>query len=294
MGAPGQSKPTGEIGFVAAVVIGGVHDIANAWAPLLRPHRLSVSQSVKMSGVFCHQTPRATFTDKSGKSVSCELADLLVVVEDNTSGRFDQRWAALIQAKMAAPGGGQTLTQPGDLRQLDLMSRWPLFTLPKNFAPGTRDFTTCKYPGKKLDCGRYGLIEGPPNPDWHQQAPASVMPVRGYRLGTFLAHMVETGQVGYGREATGDRDDWSRTVDELMKQTYKQRFKYAVGFSAPQQRGRSSFEAVISSTYGPFFHHFDSDGLLPTGGRPDEPGEDDRPTGISLLRIAIGSDDYSE
>ena len=118
VGAPGQSKPTGEVGFVAAVVIGGVHDIANAWSPLLHPHGLSV----KMGGVFCHQTPRATFANNSGKIVSCELADLLVVVEDNTGGRPGRRWAALIQAKMAAPGGGQTLTQPADLRQLDLMS----------------------------------------------------------------------------------------------------------------------------------------------------------------------------
>ncbi|MGP9806266.1 hypothetical protein [Paracoccus sp. NSM] len=286
-GAHGQSKPTGEVGFVAAVVLGGVHDIANAWSPLLRPHGLSV----KMSGVLCHQTPRVAFTDIHGNKVSCELADLLVIVEDNTGGRLGRRWAALIQAKMAAPGGGQTLTQPGDLRQLDLMSRWPSFTLPRNFAPGARNFSTCTYPGKPFDCGRYGLIDGQPSPDWHQQAPACVMPAGGDRLGSFLARMVETGQVGYGREASGLGDDWSRTVDELMKQTYFQFFTYAAGFSRRRQRGHSAFALATSD---PFFLGFASDQPPPSGGRPDEPGDDESPTGISLLRIAIGSDEYSE
>jgi hypothetical protein len=290
VGAPGQSKPTGEVGFVAAVVIRGVSDIANAWAPLLRPHGLSV----KMSGVFCHQTPRATFTDNHGKIVSCELADLLVVVEDNTGGRLGRRWASLIQAKMAAPGGGQTLVQPGDLRQLDLMSRWPSFTLPKNFAPGPRDFATCRYHGKPLDCGRYGLIGGQPSPNWHQQAPARVMPVGGDRLGSFLARMVETGQVGYGREATGLGDDWSRTVDELMTQTYSQLFTYAAGFRGRRQRGHSTIAMAMSCPYDPFFLWINSGGPPPSGGRPDELDDDERPTGISLLRIAIGSDDESE
>jgi hypothetical protein len=289
-GAPGQSIPTGEVGFVAAVVIGGVYKIANAWSPLLRPHGLSI----KMSGVFCHQTPRATFTDNHGNNVSCELADLLVVVEDSTGGRPGRRWAALIQAKMAAPGGGQTLTRLGDLRQLDLMSRWPPFTLPRNFAPGARDFATCRYHGQLLDCGRYGLIDGQPRPDWHQQAPAPAMPAGGDRLGTFLAQMVETGQVGYGREATGLGDDWSRTVDELMTQTYSQFFNYAAGFSGRRQRGHSALSMAISCPYDPFFFCSHSDRPPPSGGRPDGPGDDEIPTGISLLRIAISSDDYAE
>ena len=290
VGAPGQNSPTGEVGFVAAVVLGGVCDIANAWRPLLSPHGLSL----KMSGVFCHQTPKATFTDNQGIVVSCELADLLVVVEEYRGGRLGRRWAALVQAKMAAPGGGQTLTQPGDLRQLDLMSRWPSFTLPKNFAPSARDFATCTKAGTTLDCGRYGIIDGQPNPDWYQQAPAATMPAGGDRLGSFLAHMVETGQVGYGREATGLGDDWSRTVDELMTQTYSQLFNYAAGFSGQKHRGRSAFAMAMSSPYYPIFPYFYADESPPSGGRLDEPGDDERPTGISVLRIAISSDEYRE
>ncbi|WP_339110008.1 hypothetical protein [Thioclava sp. GXIMD4216] len=108
-GALMQRKPSNEVGFVAAVVRRGVSDIARAWSPLLLPHGLSVG----VHGVFCHKSPEATFTDINGKTVKCELADLLVVVEDYLGGRPGRRWAALIQAKMAALGGGKTLTNSG-------------------------------------------------------------------------------------------------------------------------------------------------------------------------------------
>lgn len=290
VGAPNQQIPKGEVGFVAAVVLGGTYDIAKAWKPLLNTYGLSVN----MSGVFCHQTPKATFKDNKGMVVSCELADLLVVVEDYTSGRLSRRWAVLIQAKMAATGGGQTLTQIGDLRQFDLMSRWPPFTLPKNFMPGKRDFSNCKKAGIPIDCGRYGLIEGQPSPNWHQQAPATVMPTGGDRLGSFLAHMVETGQVGYGREATGLFDDWSRTVDELLTQTYSQLFQNATGFSSSQQRGHSAFAMSNWSPYYPILPFLIADKLPPTGGGFEELGDEEKPTGISLLRIVIGSKEDPE
>lgn len=116
----------------------------------------------------------------------------------------------------------------------------------------------------------------------------------GDQLGSFLAHMVETGQVGYGHEATGLGDDWSRTVDELMTQTYSQFFNYAAGFSGPRQRGHSAFAMAISGPYDPSIFNFNSDGPPPSGGRPDELSDDERPNGISLLRIAIGTNDFPE
>lgn len=75
-GARGQIRPpTGEVGFVAAIVLGAVPAIATAWRPLLRPFGYSIA----LTGVFCHQTPRASFTDDRGNNAVCELADLLVV-----------------------------------------------------------------------------------------------------------------------------------------------------------------------------------------------------------------------
>jgi hypothetical protein len=290
-GAPGQNAPTGEIGFVAAIVLGAVPGIASAWRSILRPHGLSL----RMTGVFCHQTPRASFTDASGMSRLCELSDLLVVAEDLTAGGTARRWATLIQAKIANSGGGTTLSTGGDLVQLDLMTRWPPFNLPSGYAPGARDFSNCPYPGTPIECGRYGLIEPRPNLDWRQRAPARSMPSGGNTLGSFLAHMIETGQSGYGREATGTGDDWSRTVDELMRVTGAQAFSHAAGFSGQRQRGHSAI-AFISNPYPPYWPLSDywfghgADGPLPTGGRPDGPEYfEDGPEGegISLLRIGV-------
>lgn len=293
-GAPGQKQPKGEVGFVAAVVLGGVHGIASAWQPILHPH----GYSVRISGVFCHQSPMVTFTDRSGNQATCELADLLVVVDD-ISGHNHRRWAALIQAKMAAAKGGKKITGSGDLRQLDLFTRWPSFTLPSGYNPGGRDFFTCVYPGSILDCGRYGLIAKKPNPHWHQQAPAITMPAGGDQLGTFLARMVEAGQVGYGREATGLADDWSQTVDELMTRTYASFFNYRAGFSDQQKRGYSAFAMSmpypsLGLRFYPSPYIFLDDTPPPSGGRPDRAEEEHPDGGISLLRIVISKKDGEE
>jgi hypothetical protein len=279
--AVNQRVPTGEVGFVAAFVLGAVPDIAKAWRQIIRPH----GYSIQMTGVFCHQTPMATFTDTSGIARTCELADLLVVVDDLTSGAATTRWAVLVQAKMVKAGGGQTLTQQGDLTQLDLLSNWPTFTLPSGFAPGSRDFSTCRHAGSPIECGRYGLIDGQPNPLWHQRAPASSMPAGGDQLGTFIARMLE-GRHGYGREATGTADDWSRTVDELLKVTAGLAFTYATGLKGSHPRG-NSVVALVSAPDTPMFVAAQwRSGPPPTGGRPEErpdgPGE-----GINLIHIGL-------
>ena len=147
-GAPGQSKPTGEVGFVAAVVLGAVPRIAKEWKRILMPK----GYSVRLTGIFCHQTPRASFTDGNGNGVVCELADLLVVVDDLTSGTPSTRRAVLVQAKMATHGGGKTLSSPRDLVQLALYANWPPFTLPSAFRPGPRDFRKGPGPGRRGRC----------------------------------------------------------------------------------------------------------------------------------------------
>ena len=280
--AVGQKMPTGEVGFVAAFVLGAVPMIASAWKPILKPAGYSLS----LMGVFTHQTPRASFVDSVGVPCQCELADLLVVVDDLTSGAQGQRWATLIQAKMAKPSGGQSLTTQRDLTQLDLLLNWPNFSLPSGFAPGLRDFGTCTHPGITRDCGRYGLIDQQPNPAWHQQAPAPVMPAAGDQLGTFLAKMMEQGQTGYGREATGLVDDWSRTVDELMRVSAGLGFTYAAGLKGLHPRGNTAVAFFVDTGdfRGP--QGWWSNEPPPTGGHADEPS--DFPSeGINLLRIGV-------
>ena len=288
-GAPGQSPPTGEVGFVAAFVLGAVHGIASQWRSILRPHRLSVC----MTGVFCHQSPKARFIDQSGTPKVCELSDLLVVAEDLTGGGTGKRYAVLIQAKIANRGGGATLSATGDLTQLDLMTRWPSFSLPSPYAPGDRDFSTCSYPGTTIECGRYGLIEPRPNVDWRQHAPDTKMAGGSVRLGSFLGNMIATGQSGYGREATGTGDDWSRTVDELIHVAGTRAFSYAAGFQGQRQRGSYAIALASSSDLSfwasPWLSHAAA-GRIPTGGRPDDPEQLEREPGaqgISVLHIGV-------
>lgn len=291
----GQLTPTGEVGFVAAAVLAGVPAIAHAWRPLLAPN-----YHLSMTGVFCHQTPRASFIDAQGNAGSCELADLLIVADDLArEGHVRQRWAVLIQTKMAANGGGQRITDQRDLRQLDLYTRWPAFTLPSAYNQAPRDFATCQHAGSPLDSGRYGLIDRQPTPLWHQQAPAQTMPPGGDQLGSFLAHMLATGQTGYGREATGTGDDWSRTIDDLMTITYAQAFTYSAGFGPnnQQQRGHTTTTFVTTSSTRPYALSYpllmrilreDEFPPLPSGGHPEIPPEempDGR--GISLVHIGI-------
>lgn len=289
----GQNPPTGEVGFVAAVVLGGVPAIANAWRPILRP----AGYQLRISGVFCHQSPQATFTDNNGVRKSCELADLLVVVDDLTGSGSGRRWATLVQAKMASPGGGKTLTQTMDLRQLDLFTRWPAFTLPLGYQPYLRDFSTCRHAGMPFDCGRYGLIDTRFNPEWRQQVPARSMPAGGHRFGSFLAQMVGQGQTGFGREATGNADDWSRTVDELMTVTYAALFTYVAGFGSgnPQSRGHMACAYMAPNLpwnpWQPTERYTAGGNPPPSGGRPDPTDREDRdPLGISVLRLGITQD----
>lgn len=294
--AYGQTRPTGEVGFVAAAVLAGLPAIACAWAPILRP----AGYQLWINGVFCHQTPQATFTDSKGVTKPCELADLLVVVDDLTIGKARRRWATLIQAKMADASGGKTINKTNDLRQLDLFLHWPEFTLSPGYCPRTRDFSTCQHNGNLLDCGRYGLIDKQPAPDWHQQAPAKKMPSGGHRLGSFLAHMVESGQVGFGREATGTGDDWSRTVEELLQVTYANVFNYVTGFGPnnPQPRRRAAVAYMASGGPQDFSWYINpmfEQGGPPSGGRPDYPAaEDPEGVGISLLHIGIARDRREE
>jgi len=284
-----QKVPTGEVGFVAAFVLGGVPAIASAW----KQHLKSCGLSLKMSGVFCHQNPMASFIDSSGVSRTCELADLLIVLDDLRPGTLTTRWAVLIQAKLASAGGGQKLSTQRDLTQLDLLANWPRFTLPAGFATGHRDFSSCTYAGSVIECGRYGLIDKQPNPVWHQQAPANSMPAGGDELGTFMARMVEN-RAGYGREATGTRDDWSRTVDELMKVTAGLAFSYSAGLKGRHPRGNSALGLVIPRDSDSFASGQWTSEPPPTGGRPELPPDGPPSEGINLVHIGISRLDSRE
>ena len=277
----GLAAPTNEPEFVAAVLFGAVPNIARSWRPLL----IQAGLEATYSGVFCHQSPMATFKDLSGTRRQCELADLLLVFEETTLGVAGRRWAVLIQSKMAARQGAKKLTSPGDLRQLDLYSRWPAFELPHGFPAGARDFSSCPHAGSSMDCGRYGLIDGR-IPIWHQRPPAAILPSSGDELGTFLARMAEN-RPGYGREASGITDDWSRTVEDLMRITFNRTFR-VLGTKSRHPRGVSlAMRAVSGDVTGfivPDCGYGDSG---PPGGTIKVYDEGDGASGINLLHVGI-------
>jgi hypothetical protein len=98
--------------------------------------------------------------------------------------------------------------------------------------------------------------------------------------------MLETGQTGYGREATGLGDDWSRTVDDLMRITAQQQLSVP-GLAQGKQRGNSAiaFSIDVDGT-GPVIESWDY-GAPPAGNVPANP-EDERPgDGISFLKIGV-------
>jgi hypothetical protein len=152
-GAPGiVAVPTAEVGFIAAVVLGGVPAVAAAWGAILN----SVGLRLSLVGVFCHQSPMVRFRS-GGTNHQCELADLPIVVDDITGASIVDRRAVLVQAKMTTAPGLVTIAGTSTV-QLDLYSNWHAFTLPTGFSPKPRDFHVCPLPGSSFENGRYGAI----------------------------------------------------------------------------------------------------------------------------------------
>jgi hypothetical protein len=98
--------------------------------------------------------------------------------------------------------------------------------------------------------------------------------------------MIESGQVGYGREATGVADDWSRTVDELMKVTAGLAFSYAAGLKGRHPRGNTAVAFAISSDDAGHGSGAWRREPPPSGGHSDQL-EDAPSEGINLLRIGV-------
>jgi hypothetical protein len=117
--------------------------------------------SLRVTGVFCHQTPKAHYVHPRDGKKSPELGDLLIVHEHKNTcldGTTEiTRRAVLVQAKMVdngVPGGGTV-----DQYQEYLYEHWPDFKL-KGRGSGVGRFLSGQRnlrPG--IDVGRYGLIE---------------------------------------------------------------------------------------------------------------------------------------
>jgi hypothetical protein len=211
--------------FVAAPAI------ARAWKA-----RVPLAKSMRLTSVFCHQTPMASwqmpvpgygFTSQlnawSPPPWTCELADLLVVMEFGGQGQsLDHRQAGLVQGKQ---GKYPVLPlQPGEFRQHHLLSCLPPFHLS---GTGTRLW---QLQGLASGAARYGLID-PPSGTWtiNRPNPRGTLPFyAGRSMGHWLAQLATDadGAVadlpGTGR-TTGagphSPPDWPYLVDHLLTVT---------------------------------------------------------------------------
>lgn len=288
-----RARPRTEVGFVAAITLGGVPGIASAWAPLLKPH----GYSLKIDGVFCHAAPVVAFKGAAGQRVSCELADLLVVTDHLDQRGRPKRRASLIQAKMASKARRVSLKGKSSVRQLDIYQSWPAFTF-KETIYGSK-FYVLKSVGQG-DAGSFGVIDRhfrnspglPPRWTQHYARPTPVSITNEPSFGGFLAQMVG-GKVGaHGRFATpGGSDDWSQVVDLLLDVTYKKAFRHA-----PTLGASATPRGVTAIAYLTRPHEQQLRGRRLAGHdwRPPFDGfeavEDESPGGISVLRIEVSQD----
>lgn len=186
-----------EIDYLFALIRHGVRGLGAAWTPILTSSKISL----RVTGVFCHQTPQAWYRDPTGGWKRPELADLLLVHEHTElvlKRPVTRRRAVLVQAKLAKCG-----VATGTGHQEYLYENWPDFELKgvgannDRFLRGNRRFAL----GDAL-C-RNGLVEdgsvfaspapliwGYPMP-WSMAAPGRPMRSAGAEdLGGFLAHML--------------------------------------------------------------------------------------------------------
>jgi len=255
------TAPLNEPDAVAAMVSAGLPAAAVAWRALLKP----LGYQVAMIGIFTHQTPKVSYV---GGATSCELADLLVVIDEISGGATDRR-ALLIQAKIAHHPT-LTLHKPNDLVQFGLLDTWPDFQfIHQPYPTNMRQIGAPGAPGLVGDSADYGLIDLlPSGVAWRQVDPANPMtPAAGVSFGELLADMAVGAA---GRAAIrGGSDDWSDTVEELLRTTY---FALAGGGFGGHPRGVTTFSRLSVND------DFAANGFQPAGvvhifGGPPSAGE---------------------
>lgn len=231
------SPPRAEVGFVAAVTLGAIRDIAAAWTPICAGSGFLL----KLTGVFCHAAPMVTFTDANGRSRRCELALSTSLSPDRSSGG---------QAGRVALSGNSSPVQ------LDLYQNWYLFDFEEAAYNMSRiDFSAG---GAASDSGTFGVIDrhlrdpasSPSVWTQHAPSPTPVVISNQPRLGEFIAEMVDGTRANFGRLSTPSlQTDWSTAVECLLAITYARVFhhKSTLG-SGSAPRGASAVACLSLQT----------------------------------------------
>jgi hypothetical protein len=222
MGAMKHS-PASEVDFVASLIENGVDMLEREWKRVLAPMGVDVG----VAGVFCHQSPKVTIhgpPPPRAKTLSCELADLLVLHSHGTATHKVFHRATLVQAKMYF-GSPVSPDEP----QFWLYDTWPSFSIrAPGFDPRLRDFE-----GDDRS-GRYGLVS---NAHWKITLPVNPLVAHSHLsldFGTFLVRMLydmDPAQPrrtsSHGRQVYHNSSkDWSNTVWEIVEVTGKLALKH--------------------------------------------------------------------
>lgn len=284
------ARPRTEVGFVAALTLGGVKGVAAVWEPLLKP----LGYSLSLQGVFCHASPVVEFCDRGGKKLGCELADLLIVIDYKGRCGCVTRKASLIQAKMASKAKRVSLAGSSSRKQLYLFQNWPRFKFRETeYGADSYSLTSVKggAPGSfgVIDRHFKSSVKRPPIWTQHDVKPTPYRVTSEPSFAGFLTRMIGGHGKSYGRLAVpGGADDWSQVVDLLLGVTYSKVFHHAptlgssssprgvtaVAFWVNSDNDQKSYRRMPGSSWRPPFDGF-------------EVVDDRGPQGISLIRIEV-------
>lgn len=232
--------------YVATLVTDGVPLLLERWEPLLRPKGIAL----KLAGVFCHGHPQVSFGAPPNQ---VELADLLIVHQHTKGSRVSAR-ALLLQAKMSSDSTHRlSASDP----QLQLFSTWPSFEfVTGGLAPGLRNI---KEKGKG---SRYALVhDGSAYPEhimWTDQCPWATSPARTMlaadrSLARLLGDIL-LNKDGRPFQLGKPKDDWSRTIHELLQITGKRTYKRENIKRGPTLRSSGNLQVVPGVMFAYSYH----------------------------------------
>lgn len=217
-----QRAPSSEVDFIASIIENGVGLLESAWQSILAP-----AITVKVAGIFCHQSPMVNAKGTPPRRTStqrCELADLLILHSHVTQpGKVFNR-AVLIQTKMQNAQGTTSADDP----QLWLYDEWPPFSMEGRFDGRVRNFHHDRR------SGRYGLLT---IRSWKILEPALALSAQSptcLDLAKFLVEMLydmDPAQPGrmslHGRQVyRASTYDWSKTIWDILDVTAKKKLQH--------------------------------------------------------------------
>lgn len=218
-------KPSGEVTAVRTMTVDGFNEIAKAWSPILK----SSGYRIDLRAVFCHSRPHVTFAPVPHPNYSggttprrCELADLLIVIDHvDPLTKIDERRAVLVQAKILK--GGVLKPSGQEWVQHELLAWHPDFTfVDPGYDTRSRNFGGVPLVGAPAYTAEYGGIDLKSSPpEWRHELTQRTTPWfnSSIPLASYIASMA-TGNPACSRKAVrGGSDDWSFTVDELLRVT---------------------------------------------------------------------------